>query len=348
MRRLSSAARVPSAGVPWRCARFVDELLRVLARSPCCCWRRGGRGRLWWLHQPLPLAGRPVDLSIEPGTLAARRRAGRGSRPACRRRRGCSTSGSAGRARRARSRPAATSSDAGTTPRRLLDKLVRGDETLRAVRLVEGWTFRQVRAELAEADGLKPTTARMSDAAADGRARRARACRRKAASSPTPTPTPRAQRRRRAAARALRAMDKRLAAAWAAARARHAAEDARRGADRWPASSRRKPARRPTARDRGGVQQPPARRHAAADRPDGDLRPGRALRRQPAQARPAGRHALQHLHRAPACRRRRSPCRARRRCWRRCSRRRPRRCTSWPAATAPASSARPSTTTTAR
>ena len=48
-------------------------------------------------------------------------------------------------------------------------------------------------------------------------------------------------------------------------------------------------------------QQPAAHRHAAADRPDRDLRHGRALRRQPAQGRPADRHALEHLHpRRPA------------------------------------------------
>ena len=35
--------------------------------------------------------------------------------------------------------------------------------------------------------------------------------------------------------------------------------------------------------------------------PDGDLRPGRRVRRRPAQARPRGRHAVQHLHaRRPA------------------------------------------------
>ena len=43
----------------------------------------------------------------------------------------------------------------GTTPRELLRKMVRGDETLATVRLIEGWTFRQLRAELAKADSLK-------------------------------------------------------------------------------------------------------------------------------------------------------------------------------------------------
>jgi UPF0755 protein len=42
--------------------------------------------------------------------------------------------------------------------------MVRGDETLAVVRLIEGWTFRQFRAELAKADSLKPTTSGMNDA----------------------------------------------------------------------------------------------------------------------------------------------------------------------------------------
>lgn len=50
-----------------------------------------------------------------------------------------------------------------TTPAGLLNKMVRGDETLAVVRIIDGWTFRQVRAELAKADSLKPTIAKMTD-----------------------------------------------------------------------------------------------------------------------------------------------------------------------------------------
>jgi UPF0755 protein len=52
----------------------------------------------------------------------------------------------------------------GITPRALLDKMVRGDEVLETVRLIEGWTFRQFRAELAKAPHLDHATASMSDA----------------------------------------------------------------------------------------------------------------------------------------------------------------------------------------
>ena len=44
------------------------------------------------------------------------------------------------------------------SPRTLLEKLVRGDEALRAVTLVEGWTFKQVRTALQKAEHLAPDT----------------------------------------------------------------------------------------------------------------------------------------------------------------------------------------------
>lgn len=45
-----------------------------------------------------------------------------------------------------------------TTPRTLLRKLVRGEESLRTVTLVDGWTFRQIRNALRKADQLRPDT----------------------------------------------------------------------------------------------------------------------------------------------------------------------------------------------
>ncbi len=55
--------------------------------------------------------------------------------------------------------------DPGTTPRSLLRKLVQGDEALRTVTLVEGWTFRQFRAALKKAESLKPESQELSDSA---------------------------------------------------------------------------------------------------------------------------------------------------------------------------------------
>lgn len=120
-------------------------------------------GAWWWLQQPLPLSSETVELSIEPGT--APREIAQGWVDA-----GVQVSPRllyewfrwSGQARRIRA--GSYEIGAGTTPRALLEKMVRGDETLATVRLIEGWTFRQFRAELAKAEALKPTTAGMSDA----------------------------------------------------------------------------------------------------------------------------------------------------------------------------------------
>jgi UPF0755 protein len=54
--------------------------------------------------------------------------------------------------------------EAGITPRQLLAKMIQGDEVLEKLRLVEGWTWRQVRAALAAAPNLKPSSQGMSEA----------------------------------------------------------------------------------------------------------------------------------------------------------------------------------------
>jgi len=116
-----------------------------------------------WLTRPLALAGETAEVSIEPGR-SPREIADAWVRA------GVQTSPLllyewfrwSGRSRQIRAGSYEIS--AGTTPIRLLDKMVRGDETLAVVRFTEGWTFRQIRAELARADGLKATITTMSDA----------------------------------------------------------------------------------------------------------------------------------------------------------------------------------------
>lgn len=116
---------------------------------------------LWWLHEPIPLRLAPgtqvVDLEIEPGTPAS----------------GVAQvvvdSGAqvpvlllhawfrfSGQARQIKA--GSYELVPGTTPRRLLSMLVRGEETLKSVTLVEGWTFAQVRAALQKAESLVPDT----------------------------------------------------------------------------------------------------------------------------------------------------------------------------------------------
>ncbi len=120
-------------------------------------------GTAWWLNRPLDLATDPVELSIEHGTPPREiAQAWVGA--------GVQVSPLllyewfrwSGRSRRIRA--GSYEIARGATPRDLLNKMVRGDETLAVVHLIEGWTFRQFRAELAQADALKPTTAGMTDA----------------------------------------------------------------------------------------------------------------------------------------------------------------------------------------
>ncbi len=138
-------------------------------------WRNAGLGLAlllillagsawWWLQAPLPLAADSVEVSIEPGTPP--RDIAQAWVDA-----GVQTSPLllyewfrwSGQARRIRA--GSYEIDRNVSPRQLLQKLVRGDETLAAARLIDGWTFRQVRAELARSEGLKPSTAVLSDAA---------------------------------------------------------------------------------------------------------------------------------------------------------------------------------------
>lgn len=117
----------------------------------------------WWLDQPLPLATPTVELSVESGTSP--REIAQGWVDA-----GVRVDPRllyewfrwSGQARRIRA--GSYEIEAGITPQDLLRKMVRGDEAQAAVRLIEGWTFRQVRAELAKAEALKPASAAMSDA----------------------------------------------------------------------------------------------------------------------------------------------------------------------------------------
>ena len=49
------------------------------------------------------------------------------------------------------------------SPQTVLNMLVRGEESLRSITLVEGWTFKQFKLALAKADSLKSTTSGLSD-----------------------------------------------------------------------------------------------------------------------------------------------------------------------------------------
>lgn len=167
----------------------------------------------WWLQQPLALRAPTVDLSIEPGTLPRQvaqqvRDAGVDVDP----RLLFAWFRVSGQGHRIKA--GSYELERGITPERLLDKLARGEESLRAVTLVEGWNWRQVRAALAKADALKGDTAQLSDAdlmkqlGREGVAPEGRFF-------PDTYTYAKGSSDLKVLQRALRAMDKRLAEAWA-------------------------------------------------------------------------------------------------------------------------------------
>lgn len=123
-----------------------------------------GGAALWWVYQPLRLPPPSVELSIEPGTLPrgvadAVARAGVDVNPTLL----YAWFRASGQARDIKA--GNYELEAGITPHRLLAKLARGEESLRAVTLVEGWTFRQVRAALAKEESLRGDTRALPDTA---------------------------------------------------------------------------------------------------------------------------------------------------------------------------------------
>ena len=166
----------------------------------------------WWLDQPLSLSAPAVDLSIEPGTSA------RAVADAV------AQSGVQVRAEwlyawfrlSGQDRQIKAGSyeiETGTTPRSLLRKLVRGEESLRTVTLVEGWTFRQVRQALAQAPQLAADTAALSDEAIMERLGRA-GLPAEGRFFPDTYSYAKGSSDLKVLARALRSMDRHLADAW--------------------------------------------------------------------------------------------------------------------------------------
>ena len=172
-----------------------------------------GYGVYAWVNGPLELSADSIDLSIEPGSnprdVALQvQQAGVTVDPALlywwfR---------LSGQARQIKA--GSYELERGTNPANLLSKLVRGEEALRSVTLVEGWNLRQLREALKKADQLKPLTAELTSdelmqqvgkpgVAAEGRF------------FPDTYTYAKGTTDLALLQRAARAMDKKLAAAWA-------------------------------------------------------------------------------------------------------------------------------------
>ncbi|HJV69099.1 endolytic transglycosylase MltG [Ideonella sp.] len=136
--------------------------MRRLLVAALLLFAAAAAGAWWWISHPLALRAERVEVSIEPGTTA--REVARLWVDA-----GVAVPPEAlyqwfrwsGQARRIRA--GSYEIGTGTTPRDLLDKMVRGDEALEMLRLIDGWTFRQVRQAMADAPNLKQTIQALSD-----------------------------------------------------------------------------------------------------------------------------------------------------------------------------------------
>lgn len=119
---------------------------------------------VWWLNHPLHEGNAPLVLSIEPGTsprAVAQMVADSGARSPVLLLYAWFRASGQSRQMRAGSYEIAP----GTSPRGLLRMLVRGEESLRTLTLVEGWSWRQLRLALAKAEQLRPDSQGLDDAA---------------------------------------------------------------------------------------------------------------------------------------------------------------------------------------
>ena len=121
-----------------------------------------GVSSVWWIWRPLPMAHDTVDISIEPGqsvksiaqTVVLS---------------GVDISPSllfyffkfSGQSRLIRA--GSYEIDAQTSAWQLLNKLVRGEENLKTITLVEGWTWRQFRQAMNKSDFLKHDSSGLTD-----------------------------------------------------------------------------------------------------------------------------------------------------------------------------------------
>jgi UPF0755 protein len=116
----------------------------------------------YWVLRPLPMVSQTIDLSIEPqtsvrGIAFAVKEAGVDVHPLLL----YAFFRVSGESRKLRAGSYELSQ--GNTSLDLLRKLSRGEESLKAISLIDGWTFRQFRAALAKADGLKHDALGLTD-----------------------------------------------------------------------------------------------------------------------------------------------------------------------------------------
>ena len=119
-------------------------------------------GFSWWAKQPITTSGEPIDFTVAPGSsvVAAAQQIAKAGVPV----NPYLLSFLARITQQASKIKAGTYElKPGTTPRRLVTQLVRGEFAQEALTIIEGWTFRQMRAAVNASKGLKHDTLTLSD-----------------------------------------------------------------------------------------------------------------------------------------------------------------------------------------
>jgi UPF0755 protein len=116
-----------------------------------------------WAKQPITSGGKPIAFTVEPGSSvgAAAQQIAKAGAPV-----NPFLLSLLARVTQKASRIKAGSYELkpGTTPRRLINQLVRGEFAQEALTIIEGWTFRQMRAAVNANTGLKHDSEKLSDA----------------------------------------------------------------------------------------------------------------------------------------------------------------------------------------
>ncbi|HEY1044218.1 MAG TPA: endolytic transglycosylase MltG [Telluria sp.] len=117
----------------------------------------------YWASRPIMTAGAPIEFTIEPGTsgVGAMRQISAAGVPV-----DAQLLSLLGRitGKSSRIKAGAYEVKPGTSPMDLLGQMVRGEFAQESVRVIEGWTFRQMRSALAANTALRQDTKGLSDA----------------------------------------------------------------------------------------------------------------------------------------------------------------------------------------
>lgn len=138
------------------------RLLKKLIYLAILCAVAGMAAFIYWAKNPILASGEPIAFTVEPGSGVGQAsqqiaRAGVPIQPFLFSMLARVTN-NAGKIK-----AGAYEIKPGTTPRQLVNQLVRGEFAQESLTIIEGWTFKQMRAAIAASKSLKQDTATLSD-----------------------------------------------------------------------------------------------------------------------------------------------------------------------------------------